>query len=374
MLFNRRQRGFTLLELLIVLAIIGAGLVAQMYRTQLHAREKLGEAQSDILVRIAKAETDYHNKYFSQLTQGQAIAGVADTMNPTVAELQGLGLLDAATSPNNFYGGGYSISLTKAPAACVYPSCFISGLVRLTTPVVNKVTGVVDARALGAAVLKAGGDVGFSDTTTPSLISGEVGGWSLTNPAGAVAGILAMRTGYGSSTFDPNYYLPRDGSKPMFGNLDMGTKNITNVNDVTGTGKGTFNTAQINTDATIGGQATITKLAGKLQINKVAVEGSSCVDASLPYNGNGQLAQDGNGLTLSCQSGVWQKQLKIGVAHYLTNDGFSLMPLGGHRFCSLSGKSGVTGSDCLVYEDAGAWYVKTNLPKVGHWCFASCFN
>lgn len=56
--------------------------------------------------------------------------------------------------------------------------------------------------------------------------------------------------------------------------------------------------ATITGNETVSGTATLNKLAGTLQVTPTATAGAAC-------SPNGSLAQDGTGLILSCQSGVW---------------------------------------------------------------------
>ncbi|WP_226034457.1 hypothetical protein, partial [Aquitalea palustris] len=42
---------------------------------------------------------------------------------------------------------------------------------------------------------------------------------------------------------------------------------------------------------------------GRVHLTDIVTENTSCADATLPNNGNGQTAVDANGLLLSCQSG-----------------------------------------------------------------------
>ena len=53
----------------------------------------------------------------------------------------------------------------------------------------------------------------------------------------------------------------------------------------------------------IPGTATINKLAGNLEVTVTVTEGAAC-------SPNGRIARDGNGLLLSCQSGVWKRDSK----------------------------------------------------------------
>lgn len=224
---RRHSRGFTLLELMIAMAISIIALGGWMFKTQVEMRERLGSGQGDVLVRIQGALSTYMVNNYAALVNGTAVTGVATAMAPTVAELQTIGLLDGAVSSTNLYGGNYGIQVSKVPAACTPPNCNLYGLVWLTNAINNPVTGTVDGVALGAAIIKAGGDAAYSLPGSGSTLTGLGGSWTDTNPAGNVPGILAMRAGYGSSGMAA--FLRRDGSLPMTGTLNMGSQRITGV-------------------------------------------------------------------------------------------------------------------------------------------------
>ncbi|SQC93855.1 Uncharacterised protein [Cedecea neteri] len=92
---------------------------------------------------------------------------------------------------------------------------------------------------LGKSMQTAGIDSGVSKLT--STVSGYGGQWSekasdynnITS-----TGLLAYRVGYNSAMY--SVYLRRDGTLPMTGDLNMGTKNIYNADNITASGKGTF--------------------------------------------------------------------------------------------------------------------------------------
>ena len=88
---------------------------------------------------------------------------------------------------------------------------------------------------------------------------------------------------------------------------------------------------------TIPGTATIDKLAGNLQVTTIVVENSAC-------SPNGRIASDANGLILSCQSGIWKKQLKFTPVSLL----FSSSGTYSAYFCSLSHSSSSIGSIVTV--------------------------
>lgn len=255
----RRTAGFTLLEITIALLIAGMMLSVGLLATQVKMRESRGVIHADLLSSYSAGLDQYMTTYFSSIVGAGAVAGVADKMAPTIDELKALNLVSASVSSTPLIGGVYQSSVTCNPAPCVATSK-LGGLVWTSIAVVNPSTGNVDGAALNAAMAKIGGDAGASEIATPALLTWGSGGTSA-NPAGAVAGILAIRSGDGSAQF--NQFLRRDGSLPMTGNLNMGGTQLTNL--------------------------------GTQVVN------NACAT-------NGALASDATGKVLSCVAGAWKNQ------------------------------------------------------------------
>lgn len=252
----------------IALSVAAVGVQGYVQNQAHTVRQALGKAQGVQMDRLAAAVDNYAIQNFSRLTggPGQILKSdgvtpgtVVTPLLPTVQELVTLGYLQGAFNSTNFFGGGYAVSLGRIPVGCSYPNCALGGTVSMTNAILRG--GVPDAVALGAATQQVGADAGFSPISAPGTISGISGGWSLPNPAGSVAGILAERVGQGSQRY--NTFVRRDGALPMTGALNLGGNAITAL--------------------------------------QTAASGSTCAT-------QGDLAQGTNGVVLSCQGGQWKTQ------------------------------------------------------------------
>lgn len=242
----QRQRGFTLIEIAIAATLAAIAVAVGLYFQAQEMSYSVARAQADQLKVLNNSLGTYETVYFTNLVNNTAIPGVANIYAPTVTELKNIGVLDNSFSPNSYYSGTYNTSLRLAPTGCTAGTCDIFGLTYLTTPILGR-DGKVDNGAVGEAMLRAGGDAGYSNDLNPGTLSGGSGSWSTPNPLGAVSGILAMRVGYGSQGF--TQFLRRDGTLPMTGSLDMGNQNIKNANAInanTETLTGDLNAANAN--------------------------------------------------------------------------------------------------------------------------------
>ena len=299
-----KNRGFTLIEVAIAAVLMAMVTAWGLYFQAQQVRTQIADSQADRLVTLNNAVNSYESANFQALAAGTSVAGVANAYAPTLTELMNLGLLEPGFNATNLYGGSYTLALSQTPTGCVAPACNISGYVALTSPITDGV-GRPDDSLIGEALKRAGGDAAVSTTASPGTVSGLNGTWSMANPVGNRADILAMRNGYASQGFAQ--FLRRDGTLPMLGNLNMGSNDLTNVN--------TLNSTNISNAATLTNQGNILNgnnlttqtltansrvTAGEfVALQGTAVNGAACTS-------NGLLGQDGTGQVLSCQSGVWR--------------------------------------------------------------------
>ncbi len=336
---STHQRGFSLLELMLAMSImlaLAAGAIWYQGRTNLVSK---AQGQGDTLLALSNALNTYATVNFTPLVNNTAVAGVASKYAPTVAELRTLGFLTSTFSATNLYGGGYELLVELAPGGCVAPNCDLATLANLTAPILDPQSQRVDTSAIGAAAIKAGGNAGYSSAAAPGTISGLGGAWSHANPAGAVAGILAIRGGYGASGLAQ--FTRRDGSAPPTGPWDMANINVTNINGLGSktltnsaaatvggtlgvTGLTTTNGVTNNGALTNNGAASITGITntrgitntgsitntgnisnggdvitGRLWLQTIVVNGAACTGL------NGYQAATAAGSIASCINGIW---------------------------------------------------------------------
>jgi len=265
----KRQRGVaTILELSIVAVVSLIGLTTAIWATAEGAKQAKFEAQGTLVKTLANSVNNYIVTNYTALMNGAAVPGVANPVAPTIAELRALAVgLPTTFSSNSLFGPGYAVSIFNSPTGCTPPACDVMGMVYINGAINNPSTGIVESAGLGAAIAKIGGDGAYSDSSVPGTLYGYGGQWTAANPVGAVAGVLAVRTGYGSGGFAQ--FTRRDGSMLPTADWNFGGYSIKN--------------------------------AGTIQLTTVVVDGTAC-------SANGTLASDANSAVMSCQSGVWRAQ------------------------------------------------------------------
>ncbi len=238
----KRQHGGMLLGVIIAVMIIAVLMIGLIRSNIEKANERAGAAQgqtiSDLNKALGKYITDSNNSLALQ-TSG-VIPGVANIMAPTLPELQSLGYLSANFSSTPANGGSYITQIVLLPAGCVATACNIATRLWLSKPVLDGFTLKPDIKRIGSLLSVVGGNAGFSDPQTPSVIRGA--GWTLANPLGSIAGSILVINGFGS-TVDSNYARMRDSSDPnLQGNLTV-AGNVTSSGYIGVGGTATFSGA-----------------------------------------------------------------------------------------------------------------------------------
>lgn len=205
---GRRQSGFSNLQMVVLILVIATVQVGLAAYQRHHVSEVFGKIIGGQAKTLKVALDDYLKGYGPLIIADKPVKNdtvtVADSMAPTMAELEGLGLLHATIGkPAN--GGNWVYKIEKQPTGCGEG---ISEVCNLTTTVypTNALTSrtnptAIDGVALNAAIAEIGSDGGYSDAATPNIVSGGGGGWTRPNDLGAVAGVLYAIGGYGSISY-----------------------------------------------------------------------------------------------------------------------------------------------------------------------------
>lgn len=331
---RQRQRGFLLPQLALVVGVLVlitayAGnqyVQASMDQKRDDKAKLIGERMAD----VSDATKTYATTFFTQIQRGESVTRNGYTLPPqrllapTLTDLSGLGFLPA-TAINPMVYNGQTLQLNVAmrintQSGCTIPSCSLLFQVTTSAPLLIPNGNTVDIRrATIAATAASPGNAGVSMPSSmggdPSVFVGNGGTVTGTN-SGGVAGLVSMSNGYDSQGFFE--FLRRDGSLPMTGTLNMqdtsGAKHdITNANDIDAvdvTASGAITAAGAVTGGTVTATGAVTgktvtstgrlRSGEFLQLDAIAIEKNVC-------SPNGLVGRNTAGLTLSCQSGRWQK-------------------------------------------------------------------
>ncbi|WP_247308902.1 shufflon system plasmid conjugative transfer pilus tip adhesin PilV [Ralstonia pseudosolanacearum] len=349
-----RQRGFyDLVSLGIGASIAIAFAATQLWQQRQEMLSQQMAAQGNVLADIGNSiNGKYLSLYYSNLVNGTAIPGVANEYAPTMAELQAINVVPAGYATTSAYGTPYVVSLAKTPSGCVAPNCDINGMVYIAGAITDPSTGAPLTLEDGAAAI--GGDGGFSDTITPSAITGLNAQWTQPNPLGNTAGILAMRVGYGSSGWAA--YVRRDGSLPMEGDLNFRGTNGTQHN--------------IDNAATVNAQKAVLPAGNSLQIGSAAYYGDGLNAAVRSQPGGGVYAQDVNGNPAPLNSGgittsgntyysnSWAQSTSAGRFHINAGENLYLQPWASGQ--TIVGGGGGSGQLVVTGRLYGNEYIQPN--------------
>ncbi|MBK4736086.1 hypothetical protein [Noviherbaspirillum pedocola] len=210
------QSGWLLLEFSLAL-VLATGYAVVRAQSDFDAAVDLQvRARAQGLETVHAAAVAYAERYFDQIVgmpapgtlqitgsaihvakraspAGDMLYQVADGNHPDVSDLVALRLLPANFSGAAIGGGRYRIALEVTPPGC-RQDCSIEGAVYVDQPF--RVNGKIQHPRTGRAVQLLGADGAASRPENPAVLSGYGGRFTLPNPAGDVAGILAERFGY----------------------------------------------------------------------------------------------------------------------------------------------------------------------------------
>lgn len=285
-----RQGGYLLIELGLVLVVSTILLAGQFSRIV----EAVDHANADSTALYLREVQGAVNRYIEENAQalkvGNAVTGFVDPTKPTITELKNSTshYLDARVATTTALGLQFNVSLARDPSCftdATSAACVISGSAYSTTGYKEQ-SGQVRTDVLANALADLGQDGAMAYAETPSLLTFP-GGTTMANPAGNVAGVLAIRVGNGSgltSLLSPYYRL--DGSKPLTGNMNAANYDINGVKNLTATGQATLSTLEVT---------------GNTILDLASAPGTACAT-----NNSIQRNTSGTGLVV-CSSGTWQQ-------------------------------------------------------------------
>lgn len=354
----KKQGGFTALELLVVLIVTVAALGLGSQYLMSYADTQVNQAAADHNKTVADAATKYTKDNYA------AILATATSSSPaviTVPMLKSTGYLTSSVTDQNPYGQTYEIRALQPVAN------------KLETLIVTLGGETIPEMDLRRIAQVSGARGGYISSTNTAVATGSYGGWQMplanygTSPG---AGHLATALFFDDGALVSDYlYRNAVAGHPEFNRMntaiDMNGNNINNA--------GTVNATTLNAtgDTNTGGwfrsqgdtgwysqkwgggwymsdsnwirsvndknvytagqmQAGTMRSNGRLstgeylQVDGVAVENQPC--------GARTVGLDANGLTLSCQSGVWRGQrptrvLQVaGTISYYTSWGVATCP------------------------------------------------
>ena len=281
----KNEGGYLLLELALVLAIATIMLSGQINQIITAVDEGNALSTAKYMQRLQGGVNEYHQANNVALkTAGATITSFANPLQPTIPELVTGGYLEAGFPVRSPLGFAFQNTLARTGTCPGGADCRVSGFATSTAPYRDG-DGQLRIDILTSAVTYIGLDAGMSLPESPALLT-SVGGATVANPAGAVAGTLAIRIGHGSGLLPLlTQYYKLDGSKPLAGAMNANGNNINGVRDL----EASRLVKSLNVEVT-----------GDVQFQASGVPGTTCtLDGSTRKNANG------TGLVI-CSGGSWQ--------------------------------------------------------------------
>lgn len=245
-----RSRGFALVELIIAISIAAALAIYANRQSVEASYESLTVASAEYLSQVGTATERLILNNINDYTTLANVPGVANDLQPTLAELQAAGLLRAGFPTRTPTRQQVRIDITRT--GCPGAACDVRASVCTTTPI--RFNDNLDRLDLAATMYEAlEGRGGLSIVTTPGTITSPTGNFA--NPNGNVAGIVCHVSSSSAGPLSQFVRINDNRDPNLQGNLTVAG------------------------NATVGGNAAVT---GTLQVT-----GNSTLQGNLAVNGQG---------------------------------------------------------------------------------------
>jgi hypothetical protein len=230
---RKKEGGYFLLELALALAISTMLLTGQISQIITAVDEGNAISTAKYLQILQGGLNEYQQDNEVALkTPGATISGFVNPMEPAIPELLARGYLEPGFPLQSPLGLNFQSTFGRAGNCPGGADCRVSGFARATAPYRDG-EGSLRIDTLTSAVAYIGPDAGMSLPESPGLLT-SVGGATVANPAGPVAGILAIRIGHGSGLLPRmTQYYKVDGSRPLAGAMDANSNDLNNVRNLT---------------------------------------------------------------------------------------------------------------------------------------------
>ncbi|ABM96843.1 prepilin-type N-terminal cleavage/methylation domain-containing protein [Methylibium petroleiphilum] len=325
------QRGFTIIELLVVLSIMAMAAIVGAQRLLEKFKESQADLAADDISVVGKAVAAY-------IPANVATLSLNPTTDITIATLQAGAMLPANYSSGNPWGAGYSIRVKRlgaAPGPYQYEALVITNS--------RWRIGTVDQIALlGRAVRRIGGPGGLTYDATGAV--GNGGAWTalvVDYPNANQAGRLAYFVSQATTPFD-SIYLRLDGGNAMTGNLNMNSNGIVAATSVNASG--TAMPWQVS--AAGGFTGTTATATGVVNAGSVTTTGAMTAGTTVTATGNITSSADVRGATLTSDSDI-----AMGPGGTVSSSGAINIQPNGALTLSASGGTTVAGSGALTVND-----------------------
>lgn len=335
-----------LLDLLLYLAIASLMLAGQFARSINSVKRSVGTAQGQYAVQLQSGVNLYMLANITELMKAAPLVdGFVNPMKPTILELRNKKYLPSSFGTVSPFGSTFAVELKASNCPAVPPTptvpatppvpCVVAGYAWTTAPF-NNDAGGVDMPVLAQARETIGQDGAMSFPGAGAVIRGFNEGYADTNPAGNVAGILAIRVGTNSGFLSALNMFYRKSGDELAGTMEARNNDIKDVKALT---------AETVTSSG-------TTKASNVVVTDMAIAGADCSTAGAK---NIRLNESGTGVVV-CYNNVWQQ---VGNVVPGITDGGS---------CATANQIGTNAIGVAFFCNGSFWSPMVTFANVGDLC------